>query len=679
MAELQVSRKNIASLLSMSDSANKDKLYVIPEYQRPYRWGENECDTLWTDIKNFFNEKRKSEDAPKEYFIGTIVTCTDEANKNEINIIDGQQRMTSLMLLLRAFYLKLEKMKELWPNDEDIEGLMQQIEPCIWKVDKMSRKVKDRTLLKIDSRVALDKDNDDFKNILCTGEKRNSNSAYAKNYTYFFDQCEKFAAENTMMWKELCLTILNDCIVFPIECEDLNSALTIFSTLNNRGLPLSDSDIFKAELYKKLKTPDEKSAFTDEWKNLEELVEDSGLSINDMFRFYMHVIRARDNVTDNEKGLRKFYAGDNYKYDELHKDNFFENIKDLAKFWVNTYDNVGTFDEDNLYYTKEAIKYIHCLVNFPNDYWRCVVSVFYIKHRGEDDFKEHMEKFMRGLLSYMLVQFIVKPQVNAIKPPTYKFCIDIYHNGDTVFQNIMPIDFAGLIERSSRTSGKVVKSVILLNSYLFDVQSKLLTGKLEIEHILPKRWKEANYAGWTRDSAEEHLESIGNKIPFEKRPNIRAGNGYFGEKKRYYITSHVKEVQDLATNHTSDDWLPEDIERRRDEVCNRLITFFSQNLVSSVTEVEQETQLLFAKKGKESVKLDKVVGNGITRYRLAINRNIPNPTAMQAISGTIPVTTTMQEFADIIQAKNAIDFGFFASLQEEQSISDEFKAILENE
>ena len=318
MAELQVSRKNIASLLSLSDSTNKDRLYVIPEYQRPYRWGENECDTLWTDIKNFFNEKRKSEDAPKEYFIGTIVTCTDEANKNEINIIDGQQRMTSLMLLLRAFYLKLEKMKEQWPNDEDIEGLMQQIEPCIWKVDKMSRKVKDRTLLKIDSRVALDKDNDDFKNILCTGEKRDSNSAYAKNYTYFFDQCEKFAAENTMMWKELCLTILNDCIVFPIECEDLNSALTIFSTLNNRGLPLSDSDIFKAELYKKLKTPDEKSAFTDEWKNLEELVEDSGLSINDMFRFYMHVIRARDNVTDNEKGLRKFYAGDNYKYDELH-------------------------------------------------------------------------------------------------------------------------------------------------------------------------------------------------------------------------------------------------------------------------------------------------------------------------------------------------------------------------
>ena len=679
MAELQVSKKKISSLLSLADDSNEDKLYVIPEYQRPYRWGLNECDTLWTDIKNFFMDKKKSEDAPKEYFIGTIVTCKDEGNKNEVNVIDGQQRITSLLLLLRAFYSKLEKMAIDYPEDRNVKGLMKQIEPCIWKIDKMSLEVEDRTQLKIDSRVALDDDNDEFKQILCTGDKRDGKSAYAKNYAYFFDECDKFAAKNTMMWKELCLTILNDCIVFPIECEDLNSALTIFSTLNNRGLPLSDSDIFKAELYKKIKTKEEKSAFTDEWKNLEELVEDSDLTINDLFRFYMHVIRARDNVSDNEKGLRKFYAGDNYKYEELHKDSFFENIKDLAGFWVNTYENVETFDENNSYFTKEAIKCIHCLVNFPNDYWRCVVSVFYIKNRGEDGFKEHMEKFMRGLLSFMLVQFIKKPQVNAIKQPTYKFCIDIFHNGDTVFQDIMPNDFADLIERSSRTSSKVVKSILLLNSYLYNPDGDLLTGKLEIEHILPKRWKQANYNGWTRESAEAHLESIGNKIPFEKRPNIRAGNGYFGEKKRQYLVSHVKEVQELATNHVSDDWLPDDIERRRDEVCTRLMNFFRQNLIGSVTEVEKEEQMLFAKKGKESISLVKVVGNGITRYRLAVIRNIPNPTATQAITGTIPVTTSKQEFTDINQAKNAIDFGFFASLQDEQNISDEFKALLENE
>lgn len=679
MAELQVSKKKISSLLSLSDDSNIDKLYVIPEYQRPYRWGLNECDTLWTDIKNFFIDKKKSEDAPKEYFIGTIVTCKDEGRKNEINVIDGQQRMTSLLLLLRAFYSKLERMAQDYPEDKKIKGLMTQIEPCIWKRDEMSLEVEDRTLLKIDSRVALDKDNDDFKNILCTGDKRNSQSAYAKNYTYFYDQCEKFAAENTMMWKELCLTILNDCIVFPIECEDLNSALTIFSTLNNRGLPLSDSDIFKAELYKRLKTPEEKSAFTDDWKSLEELVEDSGLTINDLFRFYMHVIRARDNVTENEKGLRRFYAGDNYKYDELHKDNFFEDIKDLAKFWVNTYDNVGDFDEENAFYTKEAIKYIHCLVNYPNDYWRCVVSVFYIKNRGADDFKAHMEQFLRGLLSFMMVQFITKPQVNAIKPPTYKFCVDIYQTGDTVFQNIMSVDFANLIEKASRTSSKVVKSCILLNSYLYDTDSKPLTGKLEIEHILPKRWKQANYFGWTKASAEEHLESIGNKIPFEKRLNIRAGNGYFGEKKRNYIGSRIKEVQDLATNHTEDDWLPEDIQRRREDVCNRLIDFFNQNLVSSVTTVEHEEETLFAKKGKESIKLIKIIGNGLTRYRLTVTRNIPNPTAMQALSDSIPVTTATNEYEDLIQAKNAIDFNFLASLQNDLRISDEFRAFIENE
>ena len=64
MAELLVSKKKISSLLSLADDSNVDKQYVIPEYQRPYRWGINECDTLWADIKNFFVDKSRNEDAP---------------------------------------------------------------------------------------------------------------------------------------------------------------------------------------------------------------------------------------------------------------------------------------------------------------------------------------------------------------------------------------------------------------------------------------------------------------------------------------------------------------------------------------------------------------------------------------------------------------------------------------
>ena len=118
MAELSVSKKSIKNFLSI-----KEAKFIIPDYQREYSWDEEKCDILWEDITNFSKEKEE------EYFLGTIVIC---GNKEKIEVIDGQQRITSLFLLLRAFYKKLEEMKE----DDNIKGLKLQIEPCIWKIDQ---------------------------------------------------------------------------------------------------------------------------------------------------------------------------------------------------------------------------------------------------------------------------------------------------------------------------------------------------------------------------------------------------------------------------------------------------------------------------------------------------------------------------------------------------------------
>ncbi len=53
-----------------------------------------------------------------------------------------------------------------------------------------------------------------------------------------------------MQWENFVVTILENCVIFPIDCDSLDTGLDIFSTLNDRGLPLSDSDIFKAQIYK---------------------------------------------------------------------------------------------------------------------------------------------------------------------------------------------------------------------------------------------------------------------------------------------------------------------------------------------------------------------------------------------------------------------------------------------
>lgn len=298
MAELNVSRKSIEQLFCDI----KNDIFVIPEYQRPYKWDLEKCDILWNDIINFHRENDS-----EQYFLGTIVTCKAD---EKLEVIDGQQRITSLFLLLRAFYTKLEMMDN--QEDKDVIGLKSQIAPCIWDVNRKSKLVEDYSKIHIKSRVATEKDNDVFHSILISGRCDNKKSLYSINYNFFLEKCDEFAKNEPLEWQNLCLTILYDCIVFPIECDTLDSALTIFSTLNDRGMPLSDSDIFKAQIYKDQKTEEEKQAFTNNWKKLSELVDEAGLNLNDIFRYYSHVIRARNKNNKKEIGLRRFYSADKY-------------------------------------------------------------------------------------------------------------------------------------------------------------------------------------------------------------------------------------------------------------------------------------------------------------------------------------------------------------------------------
>jgi RNA polymerase sigma factor (sigma-70 family) len=124
MSKLNVDQKTIKDLFQ-----SKKADFLIPDYQRPYAWGENECRTLWDDIFSFAipDEGRTDFDSSSEYFLGPIVTFKNEDDKMEV--IDGQQRLTTLMLLLRAFYSKFAHMQ-----DKASVSTKQNIEKCIWKI-----------------------------------------------------------------------------------------------------------------------------------------------------------------------------------------------------------------------------------------------------------------------------------------------------------------------------------------------------------------------------------------------------------------------------------------------------------------------------------------------------------------------------------------------------------------
>ena len=75
-----------------------EEQYIIPAYQRPYSWEYDECFTLYSDIMEAFNDKESNED----YFIGNIVIAKSSTIKDKLEVIDGQQRLTTLLLLIKV-------------------------------------------------------------------------------------------------------------------------------------------------------------------------------------------------------------------------------------------------------------------------------------------------------------------------------------------------------------------------------------------------------------------------------------------------------------------------------------------------------------------------------------------------------------------------------------------------
>lgn len=563
MPELVVSKKSVGKLLSEM----QNKKFIIPDFQRPYKWDVEKCETLWNDIENFTATDAKT---GSDYFLGTIVSYIEEEKNQEI--IDGQQRITSFFLLLRSFFRKLEDMVE----DEDVVGLKNQVAPCIWDINPISQKVSDKTKIHIESRVATEEDNQTFHKILETGltdEKATDN--YSLNYRFFKERCDEYAENNPMQWKQLCITILQKCIILPIECDTPETALTIFSTLNDRGLPLADSDIFKAQIYRSLDTKDKRSDFTTTWKELTQICKEADVKIDDIFRYYTHVLRARNNDKSKEMGLRKFYAEENYA--RLKDENLISEIMALANFW--RFININKEPEDEFQYTisVEASKYLHCLSCYPNEFWKYPISVFFVKNLNSDTFDVDFMNMLKKLTAFLFAKFIESPTVNAIKDDIYSACISLQNKNELEVKITLDEDSTNK-KVDSLGSSKISRALLLLDAYLNENQKDLILKTFDIEHIFPKKWQNTNYHGWNKEDAEVYLDWFGNKIVLEKKLNIQAGNGYFGQKKLKYKSSGIACILELS-GYPENDWVKKDIEIREARFRKTMVDFFKKELV----------------------------------------------------------------------------------------------------
>lgn len=574
MSKLNIDQKTISALFS-----DKKSDFLIPDYQRPYAWEDTECQTLWDDIFEFAIPDNNADNFNHndEYFLGPIVTFRNQDKKLEI--IDGQQRLTTLMLLLRAFYSAFGNMQ-----DQKSINTKKEIEKCIWKTDEFGNP--DTNALKIDSDVATDDDKEEFLFILKTGiAKKEHKSKYAENYKFFQMKIKQFLEEYPSYFSYLPIRVLNNCILLPIEAETQDTALRIFSTLNDRGLPLSDADIFKAQLYNFYSKQDRKNEFIDRWKELEKTTSEIfhpaiGTPMDELFTRYMYYERAKQgNKSSTTEALRKFYEKDSYAL--LKKEETLKSLEDLAMFWNDI------FIQNKDRFSEKVLKQL-CVLNYaPNGMWNYLASVYFIQNRdanGQLD-DESFHNFLTKITAFILRYAITNPGVNALRTPAYAEMLKIIDG--------KPVDFAdfkideksmeiSLHNFSFLNSRPITKSMLAWWAFFEKDQSVLNQESIfEIEHIFPKKRQEQERSL----SDSKKLELLGNKSLLEKKINIRASDYRFSDKVKYYQGFEnakgqkkpgTKIAELLIMSDTKQDFNEQDIEYRNNEILNSFINFLRQ-------------------------------------------------------------------------------------------------------
>ncbi|MBQ7561915.1 MAG: DUF262 domain-containing protein [Synergistaceae bacterium] len=365
-----------------------------------------------------------------EYFLGSIVVFKN--NNEQFEVIDGQQRLITLLLLLRAFHTTFEINNDNAFDSDKISAVCKQIAKCIWKTDEYYKPFYDQ--LKIDSQVATDDSTNELFNILREGLIYNeSTSRYMQNYKFYLGKINELQ-NNKVNWLDLPNRILNNCVLFPITAGSQDTALRIFSTLNDRGKPLSDSDIFKVQLYKAFSAQGKRDDFIKKWQILEAACNKIFSSakdtpMNELFNRYMHYERAIEGLKDSTQiGSRAFYERDNYKLFRVDHERVFKNLVMLANFWYDVFSQ----NEDNL--SPRALKKLFILNYAPNSMWTFLVSVYYLHNQDsfdDEDFCGFLDK-----LTAFIWAFTIKnggSSTNKLRPPFYKEMLNIVNNKPITF------------------------------------------------------------------------------------------------------------------------------------------------------------------------------------------------------------------------------------------------------
>ncbi len=297
--------------------------YAIPNFQRRYRWQREQWTLLFDDV---CREAERLDSEKDGHFLGSIVLFKGSApvgsGVTEWTVIDGQQRITSILLFLAAlrdaFQFAGDLLKPSQIDDQllSISGINQTT------VERLAPTPLDKT------------------QFIKTLRERTPSGRFGEGYDYFLKLSLQYRHPSGRPLEELLEALLNRLLVVRIEVENKDSINSIFNTLNSKGLPLNAGDLIKNELLLKFDDKTAQKVYIDKWAPIEDyLVSDIRGKVDDrklITFFWARELRFSRNVTQKnlftvfEERYRK--SLDSHGQDQGHEHAAHAEIEDI---WLN--------------------------------------------------------------------------------------------------------------------------------------------------------------------------------------------------------------------------------------------------------------------------------------------------------------------------------------------------------
>ncbi|MFJ0304729.1 DUF262 domain-containing HNH endonuclease family protein [Acinetobacter baumannii] len=537
---------------------SSDFQYVIPSYQRPYTWEEQHASVLFDDLYNFFQTEKED-----EYFLGSIVLIKQEG-KPYAEVIDGQQRLTTLTILFAVFAaldqggINSQLYKYIFEPGNEFEGISPQPRLTLRERDKDYFK---QYVQELNFEELSKLDNEQLENEAKLHIKQNSKVLYDKVKMTFDHDAQGL--------KEFIKFLVQRCFIVAVTTPSQNTAFRVFSVMNSRGLDLQPTDIIKADVIGALSAETDREVYSKKWEDLEESI--GREDFNNLFshiRMIFSKEKAKRNLLEEFKGYVLSIITDPKVF-----------VDQILDPYVDAYDIVKTSSYTATANAEKINNHLKWLNRIDNSDWVPSAIQFVIQYKSDSEYMLWFFERLERLAAYMHIcglninerieryklVLLALEQEHSLAAPVST--VELSNDEKIQMLNVLQSDIYSLTARRRN------HIILRLDSFLSDGAATYDSSILTIEHVLPQTVHEGSE--WSslwpdEDVRKAWTHKLANLVPLNKRRNSKAQNYDFDKKKTAYfagtkaVSSYVLTTQVLNERQ----WTPDVILKRQDALLN---------------------------------------------------------------------------------------------------------------